>query len=175
MFNTRNVGKTLVTRTQGTKVRRGAGGGGGGPWRGGVLGANQRGVVSAACSVGLRRRQCVAIFEVRHAAAAFRQQAVGRLELERARGVRGAMAAQHTHVPAPPPAALTLQIASDGLKGRVVNVSLADLQNVSAIQPLTGGGGGGSHKWGEGPVVPLMRRQACAAGAGGRGRRAACR
>ena len=79
-FNTRNVGKTLVTRTAGTKVRRRGARGGRGMWRRDGA-ARARGGAS--------------------------RSLVGRA-----------------------------QIASDGLKGRVIEMSLADLQNVRA-----GGGG----------------------------------
>lgn len=103
MFNTRNVGKTLVTRTQGTKVRRVQGWGvGGGP---GVRYKASRVVGMEATAAG--------------------HQAEGRGRWHTHCQLSCSVVLKCVPSPAPLP-----QIASDGLKGRVVEVSLADLQNV---------------------------------------------
>ncbi len=111
MFAVRNVGKTLVTRTQGTKVCSMIGCGRGCSvqawklcWQGGchpslsllqAMGCCWKGSCPhAAC---YRSRQMVPSFCCRD---------------------------------------LAMQIASDGLKGRVFDVSLADLQKVSFVQWL---------------------------------------
>lgn len=103
MFQQRAVGKTLVTRTQGTKVRAGLGGSGGGAgWEG----------YSSSC---------------RGPGGGSRATCSGRPDVAGMHCARGADVRSPPSTPPSPP-----QIASDGLKGRVLTVNLADLQNNEA-------------------------------------------
>lgn len=115
MFNTRNVGKTLVTRTQGTKVRAGEG-------RGGVICRR-----AAGCAAGAHPPS---------------QQQPGVRSWHCATAAIAACARHHPSPACARARPTLLQIASDGLKGRVIEVSLADLQNVRRWLADCGSAGG---------------------------------